>query len=398
MFAVLNRFRRSSNAHQIRLPRPRHARVDRLECEALEDRMVLSTLSISTMINDNYESANASAWNGRSVAVWTNVFSGTDTDIIAQVFDQNGSPVGSNFVVAGSPLPEHQPSVAMDAWGNFVVTYTLDYAPGSSTVYAVQYDANGNWLNSIKVAVSTQREYDSHVAMAGNGDFVVTCTVDNSSTGTGLDVVAQRYWASGTPRGVPFAVGLTTLNESRSSVACSRDGWFSIAYQREYGGGDFDVCLSRYDNLGNLLDNQAMDTSSRPDINANVAMDDAHNNLVVWQALVGNDWDIYAQRVSSSGIPGGQFIITATAADETNPVVVLNRVTGSFAVAYANSSTGHVWLQAYDPAGNLTAAIDLGGGSNQPALSIDGNGWVMLSYTDWNGIYGNIYGGFLFLP
>ena len=59
--------------------------------------------------------------NGSSVVVWTEAKSSTDTDVKAQRYDALGHKVGGEVVVATGRNPQHNPSVAMDGSGGFVV-------------------------------------------------------------------------------------------------------------------------------------------------------------------------------------------------------------------------------------------------------------------------------------
>src|SRR5262249_61236406 len=74
--------------------------------EALEGRQLMSLgsefLANTTTRNNQFESDNASAANGISVAVWTDTFSNTDHDIRAQMFNANGTLRGPEIVVEGS--------------------------------------------------------------------------------------------------------------------------------------------------------------------------------------------------------------------------------------------------------------------------------------------------------
>src|SRR4051794_30165388 len=133
MFAFMSRLL-GWNRQSKRAPARRPAR-PRLQCEALEDRQMLSVfgefqVSAPTVyqFGGRYESANASSAYNRSVVVWRTDYGTTDSDIRAQLYDGVGNRVGGEFGIATSTKKEHAPAVAMDSQGNFVVAWTLDYS------------------------------------------------------------------------------------------------------------------------------------------------------------------------------------------------------------------------------------------------------------------------------
>ncbi len=87
-------------------------------------------------------------------------------------------------------------SVAIDADGNYAIVWTSD--AGGSNILGKRYAANGS-ANSISFQINqSTKDYqqDPGVAMDANGDFVVTW--EGSSDGTNYDVYARRYVSTAT--------------------------------------------------------------------------------------------------------------------------------------------------------------------------------------------------------
>src|SRR5205823_3506576 len=126
-------------------PAARPPAPSRLTCEALERREVLSTFGqfhVNTNTQDlQYDSASASSASGRSVVVWRHNYSPSDIDIHAQIYNADGSPFGGEIVVADTSKNEYSPSVAMDAAGNFVVTWMLQYSSTDVDIQAALFSA-----------------------------------------------------------------------------------------------------------------------------------------------------------------------------------------------------------------------------------------------------------------
>jgi hypothetical protein len=149
----------------------------------------------------------ASDADGDYVSVWTSRDSGVD-GIYASVYHSRdrGAPAQlvKQVLVTTDPGASY-PSVARDASGNFVVTWSSDNGVDPETtwdVYARRYDALGNPLGeAFRVNTETENvQRYSTVAMDLDGDFVVTWqSLEQDESGYGI--YAQRYNRAGEPLG-----------------------------------------------------------------------------------------------------------------------------------------------------------------------------------------------------
>jgi len=121
--------------------------------ETLEGRQLMSLgaefgISVPTPAAQ-VQSANASSTNGSSVVVWTD-FSHGDAQISGQLFNSQGGKVGPVMDLASAAgLYEEQPSVAMDAHGDFVVSWTQFFPNGHSNVLAQKFNAAGATVGGV---------------------------------------------------------------------------------------------------------------------------------------------------------------------------------------------------------------------------------------------------------
>ena len=145
--------------------------------------------------------------------------------------------------------------------------------------------------------------------MDADGDFVVTWS-SNGQDGSDLGVYAQRFDASGTPRGFEFRVNqFTTGQQAFSKVAMDAAGDFVIVWSSDgQDGSDTGVYARRYDadgiSRGNEFRvNQATTAGQR---NPAVAMSPTGDFVVCWasyhSAIPAN---IYARRYDATGSCGG---------------------------------------------------------------------------------------------
>jgi len=178
---------------------------------------------------------------GAIIVVWQSVFQdGSYEGVFAQRFAASGAPLAGEFRVNTSVLlNQEDPSVAVDGFGNFVVTWTSD-APGNPGVFAQRFASSGVPLGP-EFRVNTYTGGPSQLpAVATNafGDFVIVWTTSYGFPDS--DVIAQRYEASGAPFGPPFRVNTYTPNgEFLPAVTSSPSGDFVVIWQSFNQDGGF---------------------------------------------------------------------------------------------------------------------------------------------------------------
>lgn len=309
----------------------------RLQCESLEDRLVPSITTgliavNTTKVGVQSQSASATASNGSSVVVWTEVKNSRDTDIKAQRFDPAGNKVGGEMVIAAGRTPQHHPAVALDGSGSFVVVWVHNYSASDGDIHGALFRADGVRLGSEFVVTETMKnEFDPSVARAANGDFVISYTLQFGARD--FDIKAIQFRAN---RSIARRIDVATsvYAEEKSRVAVAADGRFAVAYQSRGN-----VLVSRYSAQGLRHGLHSVATTARTESNPSLGMDNAGNLVVAWQEQKGTDWNILARLVSSTGKLGNVFSVSATSAAETLPSVAVDLVTGKSVIAY-QSQTG----------------------------------------------------------
>ena len=186
----------------------------------------------------------AVAGDGDFIVVWqSNGSAGTDTDgysIQAQRYASSGSAQGAQFQVNTYTTNQQVlPSVAVAADGTFIVVWESNGSAGTDTDgYGIQgqrYASSGS-PQGAQFQINTytgSAQFEPSVAVDADGDFVVVWSSWGSS-GTDVDgysVQAQRYTSSGSTQGAQFQVNTyTTSNQVDPSVAAAANGDFVVAW------------------------------------------------------------------------------------------------------------------------------------------------------------------------
>ena len=299
--------------------------------------------------------------------------------IYAQRFNAAGVRLGGEFRVDSAPGggSKEQASIAMDADGDFVVTWQWWNGPNEDGwgVYAQRFDVAG-------VALGTEFRVNTHttniqlfpsVAMSADGDFVIAWQ-SNQQDGDGYGVYAQRYSGSGEIRGPEFRVNTTTLNwQGAPAVAMNAAGDFVVTWQSNQEGGGNGIFGQRFDfagvPVGGEFNVNTFTTGEQR--NSSVAMNAEGDFVVTWQsnAQDGSGEGIYAQKYHSSGLTqGGEFLVnTYTTNSQVSPAVAMD-ATGDFVITWQSSQDwdGYSFSNgifakrfgaAFDSAGPIVSAV-----------------------------------------
>ena len=306
---------------------------------------------------------------GNFVVVWSGQGPGDNEGVFGRLFDSFGNAVADPFAVnVYRSNSQRTPSVAMDASGQFVVTWTSygqDDNPGvvdKLDIYARRFDNFGQALGGeFQVNRTAENLQDfSDVAMDNSGQFVVVWN-SYGQDGSKWGVYGQRFNAQGFAMGGEFAVNTsTTEDQVYPEVAMDADGDFVVAWASAHRllTDGYDVYFRRYSRDGAAQGGEvrANSTVANWQHQPSVAMDAGGNFVVTWssmgqEATIGsegsnqpvNDYGIFARMYNFNGTeytdpvtkaPYGEFQVNAvTLGNQTNPVVTRD-ADGDFSVAW----------------------------------------------------------------
>ena len=320
--------------------------------------------TVTTGTQQTSDRAIATAVNGSYVVTWASN-TGSGWDVYFQRFDKSGVAQGGEVLVSQTATGDQvDPVISMDAAGlitggadNFVIAWAGAGADGSdSSIYARKFNADGTAATNEFLVNSTTAGEQTAPALAssGAGDFVVTWT-SAGQDGSGAGVYGKKYTLGGNVAGSEFRVNNTTTgDQSDSAVVMNRiTGEFIVTW-----------------------------TSAAQD---------------------GSGLGIYGQRYDILGSKtGSEFKVnTATAGDQSDSSIAINRFSGAFIVTWTSagqdgSGTG-IYAQRYNPAGNTLGAefrvnTTTTGDQNDSSVAIDGSGntfitWAGLTTTNGWQVY-----------
>ncbi len=255
-------------------------------------------------------------------------------DIFARRFDPNGQPLGSEFCV-NTYTNDRQlyPGVAMDNDGGFVIVWeSMNIHEQDNKIICGQlYDSFGSSIGHefvISEEISDSRYPD--VAMETEGNFAIVWMQDKSSN----SIITRLYNADGTAKTEPFEISTIRFSSiTRPSIAMDKDGNFVVAWDGDPNlAGLDDIHARRYGFDGTAIGEQFIVNTSieGPQQNPQVAMNNRGRFIIVWDSKIDpdiNERDIFAQRYDSAGGPlGDEFQVnTYMADDQKRPSVAMGQ-------------------------------------------------------------------------
>ena len=346
--------------------------------------------------NDQARPAVAMDAAGNFVAVWrSEVQKEGSRGIYGQRFDPDGQKFGSEFLVNTSiGANQQQPDVAMDAAGNFVVSWNA--SDGSDEgIWARRYNASGTPITG-EFLVNTYtdgRQLRPSIGMNDSGDFAVAWARWNHSIHEWF-VCGRAYNAVGSPLGTEFVISQLP-HGSNIDVAMDNSGDFAVAYHRN---GD-----SNNRPLGYYVRMRQYNADTSPKGDAVQLTDNVDHTLSPSIATAGNgdlvitwsDGDIYAQRFDSSGNPvADAFVVNTTlAGSQYGPTVAMNDDGEAIIVWY----DGDIWGQAYSNEGLVGGEFQINtytlGDQRFPEIAMNDDGRFVTVWES-NGQDGDGYGIF----
>ncbi|WP_218964184.1 hypothetical protein, partial [Nostoc linckia] len=297
--------------------------------------------------------------------------------IYAQRYNSAGVAQGGEFKVNSSSNGEQiNPTVAMDADGDFVISWQSKDQDGSGYgIYAQRYNSAGVAQGGeFKVNTYTiDHQSNPTVAMDADGDFVISWQSyyqDNSYYG----IYAQRYNSAGVAQGGEFKVNTYTLKDQRNStVAMDGVGNFIISWSSlGQDGASYGIYAQRYNSAGVAQGGEfkvnTYTTSSQD--NPTVAINASTGDFIIsWQSLGqdGSNDGIYAQRYNSAGVAqGNEFQVNTYTQSYQNSPTVAMASNGEFVISWQSldqdGSVNGIYAQLYN-SNNAPPQITLGSAS-----------------------------------
>lgn len=226
-------------------------------------------------------------------------------DIKARIY-KNNTPIGNEFLVNTYTLgSQTNPDVAIDDYGNFVVTWDSWYQDGSNKgVYAQMFDQNGNKVGSEFLVNTTTINSQQRpiIKKFNDGKFIIVWESWNqdSASPSGYGLYGKIYDANGNIIKNEFPLNTYTTNyQWFADLALYPDNSFIAVWcswgQDGFGGG---IYMQKFDPQGNKIGGEILVNKTIVNYQwlPKIAILNNQNIAVIWSSWLqdGDREGIYA--------------------------------------------------------------------------------------------------------
>lgn len=342
---------------------------------------------------------------GGAFIAWKDFRNGTlNPDIYMQHIDSLGNPLWQNsgIVICNDTADQSTPNICSDMYGGVIITWSDLRSGLERDVYAQRISSNGDiiWsVNGVPVANKMIREHNEKVCSDGlGGAFVVWEQYDDALghwniSSQHIDSNGNRLWDL---NGIP--VSNVDANRLNPKIQKGKFGGMYVTWQDFRNGLDYDIFSQRFSNDGTVLwgiGGLAISENWGSQINPKIDSDSISGGIyVAWaDKRNGVDYDIYAQRIDSTGnqfwtiggIPvayanGNQSAVDILSTSSSNGVVLTWRD--------GRNGFDDIYVEKISPEGNSSwqpNGILLSNSSSNklnPNICSDGNGGAIVAWQD----------------
>ena len=342
---------------------------------------------------------------GGIIMVWRDERTGTNYDIYAQRIDGRGFPLwtAEGVVVCTAVNTQENPQIISDMAGGVIIVWQ-DLRGGSYDIYTQRVNGSGVPLwtpNGVAVCTAPNTQQYPQLDSDGAGGAIIAWQDDR---GGSLDIYARRVNASGVPLWTLDGVAISTAvsNQVTPQLGSDDAGGAIITWRDNRSGGE-DIYAQRVSGSGVLqwAADAAVCTASGAQSEPQIVRDGYGGGIIVWQDG-RTSYDIYVQRISSGGAPiwiANGVAVCATSNEQTKPQLISDSADGVI-IAWQDYRTGafDIYARRVNSSGtplwtaNGVAICTEGNPQELPRLVPDGIGGAVIVWQDRrSGTYYDIY-------
>jgi hypothetical protein len=230
----------------------------------------------------------------------TNIDTIEGISLTANTWVANGNPICTVY------LDQSDPQICSDGSGGAIITWK-DYRGFDSSLYAQRIKADGTaqWTtDGVLICASIQHEWGPQICSDDSGGAIITW-YDVYYLGDS-NIYAQRINATGMVEWTTNGVAICTASEDQETPQICRDGsGGAIITWQDNRSGNWDIYAQRIDTTGMVqwtTNGVAICTASGNQINQQICSDGVGGAIITWQDYRGGNWKIYAQRINATGM------------------------------------------------------------------------------------------------
>ena len=303
-------------------------------------------------------------------------------------------------LITAAAYHQLSPAIVADNAGGAIVAWQ-DFRNGSTyNIYAQRVSASGvpQWTANGVVVSNASSQDQVVISTDGSGGAIIAW---RDSRGASTDIYAQRVNASGAPQWTANGVSVCSATGNQQTPVIVSDGaGGAIVSWRDprAGGGASDIYAQRVSGAGVVqwtVDGVVICNASGTQLAPALASDGAAGAIVTWEDSRSGNADIYAQRVSSTGVSqwtANGVALCVVANNQRTPMITSDGFGGAVVTWWdmrAAPTNGDIYAQRVNSAGvvqwvaNGVAVCTAADNQLSPALVSDGAGGAVIVWQDF---------------
>ena len=255
---------------------------------------------------------------------------------------------------------------------------------------------NSNSINT-PVGVAPKSQSNVHCVADSKGGVVMTWDDNRNSLTTLNDIYAQRLNAGGVRKWVLYGSVICNNAATQKSPSITEAGNGSVIITWEDNrAGNYDIYAQKIDSSGTVLwatNGIAVCNKTTNQKNPKIVGDNAGGAIVVWEDSLNFYWDVYAQRISSTGSlmwTAGGVPVCSAANTQVNPKLDVDGLGGAIFTWQdkRNNSDYDIYAQRVDASGtvqwtaNGVAICNAINTQSNPRIEPDGANGAIIGWVD----------------
>ena len=340
---------------------------------------------------------------GGAIMTWLDYRNG-NTDIYAQRTNSIGAPRwtldGTYICNEASDQSNHQ--LVYDGSGGAIIVWD-DWRNGNMDIFAQRIDAGGLkwWLNNgLAVCTAANNQTGPQIATDGAGGAIITWSDIRNGN---YDIFAQRVEADGTPKWTADGVAICTAIQPQGNPQILSDGaGGAIIVWQDWRSGNYDIFAQRINSSGVVQwtpDGVGICTIATDQASPFIASDGAGGAIVTWLDSRSGYYEIYARKIDATGTPQWTTngVLISSMPIFLYDAKIISDDQGGAIITWHDYT--NVYAQHVDNAGNAlwqaNGILVSGATGNQslPVLVPNDAGGAILAWMDTRNANNDIYGG-----
>ena len=217
---------------------------------------------------------------------------------------------------------------------------------------ALSNTAYAQWSSVAICTAANTQYYLSSVSDGSNGSIITWADQRNTIGGSNDLIYAQRINSSGVVQWTTDGVAICTTSGTRGNPSIISDGaGGAIITWRDNRSGNYDIYAQRINSSGSVVwtaDGVAICTAANEQFSPTIAGDGASGAIITWHEWRASSYDIYAQRINASGAvqwTTDGVVISAASVTQNFPGIISD-ATGGAIIFWNDNRNGNYDIYA----------------------------------------------------